>query len=210
MHRPSIAICAALLAASLSSSSAAAQGAPLPASSTKGVFLGFHLNGSAISGDDLTEDTETGGGLALQLGYGFTPKLALLLDVTGAALDFDGDEVGFAHVDLLLRYAFTSPTRRLVPFVEGGLTGRGLAQDDADLGTGVAGDVSLTGGGVSFGGGLQYYATPKVALGVGLKWTVGEFDRVKVDNVTVEGFDIDATSTRFNIGISWYPMTGRR
>ena len=207
MPRPSLVVaCATLLAAT----PLAAQGTALPASSTKGVFLGFHLNGSAVSGDDLTEDTESGGGLALQLGYGVTPRLAFVLDVTGAALKIQDDDVGFAHIDLLLRYAFTGPTRRLVPFVEGGLTGRGLAQENADLGNGIAGDVTLTGGGVTVGGGLQFHVTPKVAIGAGLKWTTGEFDRITVDDVSVKDLDIDATSTRFNIGITWYPMTGRR
>jgi hypothetical protein len=48
--------------------------------------------------------------------------------------------------------------------------------------------------------------TPRWALGGSLKWTTGQFSSVRVDNVTVDGFAIDATSGQFNMGFSWYPM----
>lgn len=47
---------------------------------------------------------------------------------------------------------------------------------------------------------------PKWALGGSFKWTTGQFNRVRVDNVTVDGFAIDATSAQFNMGFAWYPM----
>jgi opacity protein-like surface antigen len=206
MRHPSLlAACTIVLAAA----PLAAQGTTPPASSSKGIILGVHLNGSAITADDLSDDRESGGGLNLQLGYGFTPKIALVLDATAASLDIDGDDVGFAHFDVLLRYAFTGPTRRFVPFLEGGFSGRALAQDNADLGDGTSGDLSLSGGGFTFGGGAQYYIAPKWAIGAGLKWTIGEFSKVTVDDVSVDGLDLDATSARFNIGLTWYPMAGR-
>ena len=186
-----------------------AQQASVAASSTRGIFVGAHLNGSGLTADDLSDKTESGPGFGLQLGYGFTRNLALVLDATGAALDTDAGTVGLGHADVLLRYAFTSPTRRFVPFLEAGVSGRALAQDDVELEDGSSGDLSLSGGGFTFGGGLQYYFAPKWALGAGLKWTTGEFNTVQVDNVSVSGFDIDATSARFNVGVTWYPMGGR-
>jgi hypothetical protein len=35
---------------------------------------------------------------------------------------------------------------------------------------------------------------------------MGEFSRIQVNNVTVDGFAIDATSARFNMGFTWFPM----
>lgn len=40
-------------------------------------------------------------------------------------------------------------------------------------------------------------------------WTVGEFSTIKFENVSVDGLNMDATSTRFNLGISWFPMLSR-
>ena len=54
--------------------------------------------------------------------------------------------------------------------------------------------------------GFEYFATRSWALGGSFKWTTGEFDRMRVDNATVTGLQMDATSARFNMGFTWYPM----
>lgn len=182
------------------------------ASSTKGFFIGAQLNGSAVSAEDLSDEIESGGGLGLQLGYGFSPRLALVLDGTGAVITSTGDEFSLGHFDIALRYAFTGETRRFVPFLEAGISGRAATQKDVTFLVGnsyTTGDLSISGTGLTLGGGAQYYVSPKVALGLGLKWTRGEFSTVKYDNVSVDGLEIDAVTTRFNIGLTWYPMAGR-
>jgi opacity protein-like surface antigen len=207
MHRSSLVLaCAALVAAA----PLAAQQTTVPASSTKGFFIGAHLNGSSVTGDDFSDgDSESGPGVGIQLGFGFTRQLAIVLDGTGAGLDVDGETVGLGHFDVGLRYAFTGPTRRFVPFVEAAFTGRALEQSDVDLDDGETGDVTFSGTGFTLGGGVQYYVAPKWAVGAGLKWTTGEFDTVKVDNVSVSDLGIDAKSARINFGVTWYPMAGR-
>ena len=69
-------------------------------------------------------------------------------------------------------------------------------------------EFSLAGTSASFGTCHQYHLTPTVALGGSLKWTVGRFTTVKLDNVTVDGLDIKATTARFNLGFTWYPNSG--
>ena len=64
----------------------------------------------------------------------------------------------------------------------------------------------MSGVGFTFGGGVQYYVAPVLALGAGVRWTVGEFDTVKFNGMTVDGFKLDATSTRLNLGVTWRPM----
>jgi len=210
MHRSTLlAACAALLAAAPLAAQGTAQGATLPASSTKGFFIGIHSGGSSISADDLSDDTEAGGGGGIQIGYGFTPQLALFVEGTGAVLDTDDGDIALGHADIGVRYAFTSPTRRWVPHLEAALSGRGLAQDDAVLDGGGIGDVSMGGVGFTLGGGVQYYAAPQWAIGAALKWTTGEFSEGEIDDVKVEDLDIDATSLRLNLGVTWYPMIGR-
>ena len=197
----------AALSAALVLSATPLAGQSPAASSTRGFFLGAHLNASSVTVDDpdFEVDEEGGGGAGLLLGYGFTPRLALFLEGTAAEIESD---VGLGHFDIGLRYAFTSPTRRWVPSLEVALTGRAIVQEDAEV-EGQTADVSLTGAGFTLGAGLQYYMTPKWAIGAAAKWTGGEFSDFTVDNVTIGDLDIDATSTRLNVGVTWYPMGGR-
>ena len=177
-----------------------------PASSTKGIFIGAHLNGSSIKFTDATGDAENGSGLALQLGYGFTPRLALLVDVTGANIRSSSGDYALAHVDLLARYAWTSTERAFVPFIEGGFSGMGASQDVRTT-SGSTSTVTISGSGATFGGGAQYYVAPSFAVGVALKWTTGSFTELKVDNQTQSGYSENATTARFNLGVTWYPRT---
>jgi opacity protein-like surface antigen len=198
-------IIAATLTALLLSAAPIAAQTPA-ASSTKGFFIGAHLNGSSVTIDEPEfEDEASGGGLGIQLGYGFTPRIAVFIDGTAAQLE---DEVGFGHFDLGVRYSFTGPTRRWVPSIEAAFTSRALMKDDAEV-EGEIVDLEVLGSGFTIGFGIQYYTAPSWAIGAGLKFTGGEFTDVKIDNVTIEGFEIDASSTRFNIGVTWYPQARR-
>jgi hypothetical protein len=75
-----------------------------------------------------------------------------------------------------------------------------------EMGNTYTGDLAILGSGVSLGGGLQYFIASRWALGGSLKWTMGEFSRVQIDDVSIDGLGIDATSARFNMGFTWYPM----
>jgi hypothetical protein len=190
------------------------ESAPARANTSK-LLLGLALNGSSIHFDEDEGSAESGGGLSAQLGWGFTRNLALVLDASAARIDAYDSDINLAHVDVGARWHFASRTRALVPFLEVALSGRAAGEQDAtfydDVGNPVSqGDLMILGGGVSFGGGLQYFIAPQWALGGTLKWTTGEFNRVRIDNVTVDGFEVDATSARFNLGFTWHPMGGKR
>ena len=183
-------------------------------SATNRFFIGLALNGSAIQGDDLTDGAESGGGLGMQLGYAFTPKFALFVDGAAASMSPEaGDSYGLGHFDIGARWQFSNPSRALAPFVDVALTGRAAVQEDVtlydDFGNSETGDLSVSGAGFSFGGGLNYHVTPRFALTTGLRWTVGELSQVKFNNVSVDGLELDATTTRFNLGFVWYPRGGR-
>jgi hypothetical protein len=189
----------------------AARSTPVRAN-TSGFFLGLALNGSSIQFDEASNDIESGGGLSAQLGWGFTRNFAMLFDVSGADIRSDGGDYGLGHVELSGRWHFASASRALVPFLEVGYAARAVVQNDFvffdDSGNSLAGDLSFLGTGVSFGGGLQYHVTPTMALGGSLKWTVGNFTTVKLDDVSVDGLDIRATTARINLGLTWYPVMG--
>jgi hypothetical protein len=181
-----------------------------PRTNTSNLMLGLSLNGSAVRGDDLNSSTESGAGLAAQLGWGFTKNFALVLDASAARIETVGGNFDLAHVDIGGRWHFVSSSHGFVPFLEVGYSGRAAMENDVLMydedGNPFTGDLSILGSGVSFGGGLQYFLGQKWALGGAFKWTAGEFTQVKIDNVTIDGLGIDATSARFNMGVTWFPM----
>lgn len=181
-----------------------------PRANTSRLLLGLAFDASAIKSQDLSRSTESGAGVAGQLGWGFTKNFAMIVDASAARISsLDGD-FDLAHVDVGGRWHFVSRSSGFVPFVDVGYAGRAVIKNDALLsngsGTPYTGNVKVLGGGVSLGGGFQYFPVPKMAIGGAFKWTTGKFTRVQVDNVTVDGFSMDATSARFNMGFTWFPM----
>jgi hypothetical protein len=182
---------------------------PLDRVNTTRLLLGLAFDASSIRSDDLATSTESGPGLAAQVGWGFTKNFAFVLDASAARISSVGGDYDLLHADIGGRWHFVNRSA-FVPFVDVGYAGRIVSKRDAMLSDGAGntynGDVSFFGGGVSVGGGFEYFATRRVALGGAFKFTTGQFSQVKVDYVTVDGFKVDAKSARFNIGLSWYPM----
>jgi hypothetical protein len=184
--------------------------APMPRANTNKLLLGLSFDASSIKSDDLNSSTESGAGMAAQLGWGFTKNFALVLDASAARIASLNGDFDLAHVDVGGRWHFVSMRSGLVPFVEVGYSGRAATKQGALMTDGAGnmytGDLSILGGGVSLGGGFHYFVAPTWAIGGALKWTTGQFSRVQFDNVSVDGFQIDATSARFNMGFTWFPM----
>lgn len=181
-----------------------------PRTNTTNLMLGLSLNGSAVRADDLNSSTESGAGLAAQIGWGFTKNFALVFDASAARIETVGGDFDLAHVDIGGRWHFVSASHGFVPFLEVGYSGRAAMENDVLMSDGAGntftGDLSIIGSGISFGGGLQYFVGQKWALGGTFKWTAGEFTQVKIDDLTIDGLGIDATSARFNMGLTWFPM----
>jgi hypothetical protein len=167
-------------------------------SNTTGLHLGLGLNGSAQRIEDY--DAESGGGLALRIGYGFSPLVTVFLASEGAWMP--DDEYALGHGDLGVRLNFSDAANNLRPYIDAALSSR-VMQDD---------DFQVSGLGATLGGGLQVFFSAPVALDVGLKWTYGQYNTVRdrQSGVSVTNSDgINASSARFNIGLSWYPMARR-
>ena len=173
-------------------------------STTRGWSFGAHLVGASLTVED--EDADGGGGLGLRAGYGFNRTVTAFLSVDGIAFDADNapDEVQgdwtMAHVDLGARFHLANALRRWVPWLEAAVGARTVSLDSEE-----EEDVSFTGGSFTVGGGLDVYLRQTFALELGLRFTGGEFTDVEVGNVTVEGLDLDATSVRVGLGVTWWP-----
>lgn len=175
-------------------------------SNTRGLFLNAHLNATTIGYDQDDFDTQTGGGLGVQFGYGVSNLVALFLGVDGSVMSNEDVEDAFtlAHVDVGAQFNFGKPRSAARPYGVIALTFR---QATFDLGEGNrAFEVDFSGGGLTLGGGLKYFFSRAVALDVGLNLTFGEFTDVEVGGVTVQdALDLNATSGRFVVGLSWFP-----
>lgn len=176
-------------------------------STTRGFNVGVHLSLAALKGED--DDWNGAGGGGLFVGYGFNRTVQLFLQIDGAQFDVDDSEVSgdwsMGHGDLGVRFHFANSLRSWVPYLQTSLTGWGVGVDDAVVQGQPETDVGFVGGGITLGGGIMFYFNQTLAADLQLLWTGGQFNEIKVDNVTVSGLEIDAQSTRFSLGISWWP-----
>ena len=179
-----------------------------PRSNTTGLLVGLFLNGNSITSDEF-DDSNTGGGISGQLGWGFTPMFTILVGASGAQMSDDPEDFALVHLDLLGRFNFRSGEHAFVPFLEVGMSARAAGQDDATIGvngSSQTGDLEMAGGAFTFGGGFHYFVAQTVALGANLQISTGKFSTVEFDDVEVEGLELDATSSRLNLGLTWYPV----
>jgi len=185
-----------------------AQDAAGQESTTRGLNLGLHLQGATLSVQD--GDSDGGGGLGLRVGYGFNRIVTAYFEADGVAVDSEGsDEIQgtwtLGHVDLGVRFHFANTLRSWVPYLDLAVGGRVASVKDVEINGEEVGDIDFNGGSFSFGGGIYAYLSQTFALDVGLKISGGEFTEVDVGSLTLGDLDIDATSTRFKVGVVWWP-----
>lgn len=176
-------------------------------STTRGFNVGLHAQGSSLTIDD--ERSNAGGG-GIWLGYGFNRTVQLFLQLDGAEFDVQDAAVEgtwtMGHGDLGVRFHFANSLRSWVPYLQAAITGRVVSVTDGAINdVAQTEDISLVGGGLTLGGGLLIYFSETFGLDLQLDWTGGTFTQIEVGNTTVSGLDVEAQSTRFNVGISWWP-----
>ena len=184
-----------------------AQPASSQSSTTRGWSLGIHTQGATLSVEDA--DSDAGGGGGIQIGYGINRRLTVFFAADGAIIDAENAEIfsddwNLAHVDLGLRFHFANSLKRWIPYLEvaGGV--RAVSVDDT-LVENIIDDVSFNGGAFTLGGGVTYYLNETLSLDLNAKFTSGNFTSNEIGNITVGGLDIEATSTRFGLGLVWWP-----
>ena len=180
-------------------------------SDNSGFMLNLHLlgNGVTLVGDDT--ETETGGGAGFAVGYGFNDRVALYLNVDAAAIEYDEDETDVVDdtydavtADLGVRMNFGNEGMKVRPYINAAFTGF-AAVEEFDV-AGEAVESMLSGGGLTLGGGLQYFFTRSLALDLGLQATQGAFTEVTVDDEDEElAQGVAFTTSRFQLGVTWHP-----
>ena len=177
-------------------------------STTRGLNLGAHLQAAALSVQE--EDGDGGGGGGIRVGYGLNRIVTLYIEADGVSVTSESSDEfqgtwALAHADLGVRFHFANTLRSWVPYLEVALGARAASVKDVESNGQTVGDITFNGGSFSFGGGIYAYFTQTFALDVGLKFSDGTFNEVDLGAVSLNNLDIDATSTRFKVGIVWWP-----
>lgn len=178
-------------------------------STTRGLNLGIHIQGSSLEPDD--GDRANAGGAGILIGYGFNRSFELFLQIDGAEFDVEGTDVNgewrLGHGDLGLRFHFANSLRSWVPYLQGGVSLRVTSVDDAEVGQQVITDrVGIFGGAIMLGGGIMFFFNETLAADLQIAWAGGEFTEAMIGDVTLELADpYEARTSRLNLGISWWP-----
>ena len=177
-------------------------------STTRGFTIGLHISGASLAVE--SQDRNNAGGGGIHVGIGLNRRVTLFLQADGAEFDdqSSGDIGGvwtLGHFDLGARFNFANSLRSWVPFLQAALGYRAVSVSDPVVNSVAVDELSISGGGLTLGGGVDIYFTESLALDLQLLWTGGEFTTLTVDNVSVGGLEFDAQSSRFNVGVSWWP-----
>lgn len=162
------------------------------ASTAKGFNASFRAHGMAYSDSD--EDSFSGGGGDLVLGYALSPALSIQAQLAGSSGSADGATLALAGFSLGGRFHINGGKAKLVPFV-----GAALASQSATFDIDGFGSVDYSGVGGEVEGGILYFFSPSLALDTGLSaafTSLGNDTRVD---------DISATTVRVGVGVSWRP-----
>jgi hypothetical protein len=191
-----------VVVASMAATPAAAQ-----RSTTRGFNIGAHLQAASLKVED--DEPSGGGGAGIRVGYGFNRTLTGYVELDGITFDVENPELEgewtMGQVDFGLRYNFANSQRRLIPFLDAAIGGRAVSVEDATSEGEDAGKVTFSGGAFSLGGGVSFFTSEKFAVETLVKFTGGKFEQIDVGDVSVRNLDIDASSFRFKLGVSWWP-----
>ena len=144
----------------------------------RGFYLGASIAGASNHVDEdpgaAFQLKEDGGGLTLEAGYSFNRVFSL--EVVLAAYGFETSDPnidgGIGALQLFAHYQFR-PGKQFRPFVKGGLGGYGfhLKQDNVSA--------NINGGGLAFGGGVDYFFTRHFAMGFDLTHNIINYDKLE-------------------------------
>lgn len=178
-------------------------------SNTTGFFFQAQLGASSYGGeafDGLDDESVSGGGIGIGLGYGVSRVVTLF-----ANYDFTGlsnDQLDAANLDLYggmfdigVRINFRGERSQLVPYLDLALSGAAVLDENQD---------GFGGSGLTLGGGVQYFVSETFALRGGLELSGGKYSYLVIDGDQVDLPDgvekSDFGNARLHLGLSYYPF----
>lgn len=178
-----------------------------PSANLTGLIIGLDpIVYSSLTSDYITGgQARGGGGIALRFGWGFRPKIALIMDVPVTLIPLgDSSEYFLSHGDVLLQFAF--PERRLarsvlVPFAQLGL---GFREVSSSIYT-PAGTLvySIEGEVFTAGAGLLWFVRRNFAIAGSASYSTGDFNDERLGSTTVHNRGVPGRSWRVQMGVEW-------
>ena len=171
---------------------------------TEGLTLGLDASYANVKLDGDIEESGSGFGAALRVGYGFNRMWQPYINWSTTKIDVDGGDYGLGSLDLGTRINFPRAGASWVPFADVAYNVRAAAAD-IDDGAGGTQRLELDGSAFTLGGGVQWYMNDRWSLDGGLQYQIGGFDEGELDGMSGD-VDVDANTLRLNFGFSWRPM----
>lgn len=167
--------------------------------------------GVSVGGPDFDFDFKTsfGTGVGVMVGYGFSPMWSVFgsLDVAkqNSAMPQAEGTWGLLHLELGARVNLVTANPKTIPYATASVGRRALGARITDLEWDEEHDMTLSGGMLALGGGVEHFFNPTTALDAGLTMGFGSFGHVDDDG---DQFDVQAnrtTSIRLRVGVTWHP-----
>src|SRR5687768_1395121 len=168
--------------------------------------------GVSITGPDFNEwpvSTTMGGGLGLMAGYelnrAVTAFASLDLARQSSGVSWMQGSFGLVHAELGVRAKLSQKNTQTVPYLMAAVGRRALGARITDYDEDEVYDLAFSGTMLSFGGGLQYLLSPKLALDGGVELGLGTFDHYESDGDIGTLSANASTSIRVRAGVVWRP-----
>lgn len=173
-----------------------------------GLMLGLHAVPMGIDGVGEEQFSEQGMGLGVTVGWGFNDRIAVYATTDFGYVDYDpdnpaavGEDYEAMTVDLGARVNLGNEFMRMRPFINAALSVLMTTEDDPELGEAVT-----SGGGLTVGGGVQYFLHYKWSVLAAVQATMGAFTETDTDNTDFL-FDqgVPYSHYRVQLGAMWHP-----
>lgn len=168
--------------------------------------------GLSITGPDFEEwpfSTTMGGGLGVMAGYELNKAVTAYgaLDVAkqNSGVSWMQGSFGLVHAELGVRATLSQTNAQAKPYLTAAIGRRAVGARITDFDEDEVYDVAFSGAMLSFGGGLQYILSPKVALDGGVQLGLGTFDHYDIDGDIGSVSANASTSIRVRAGFVWRP-----
>lgn len=171
-----------------------------PQPADKGFYVGVSLVGTSfqIDAPGLGDDTDTGGGIALEGGYNFNKNFGLFLSLDGSNMSPDeGEDYNLVHFDLGAEGRLGSSGSSFRPFARASFLGMAATIEDDGF------EAEISGTGFGLGIGVYYFINSQVAIDLGYTHSWINIDELSIGSVSVE-VDENATTGRLGLGFSYH------
>jgi hypothetical protein len=168
--------------------------------------------GVSITGPDFEEwpfSTTMGGGLGIMAGYEVNRTVTMFasLDVAkqNSGVSWMQGSFGLVHAEFGIRANLTQTDAQSKPYLTAAIGKRAIGARITDFDEDDVYDLAFSGTMLSFGGGLQYFLSPKLSLDGGVELGLGTFDHYDSDGDIGSISANASTSIRVRAGVVWRP-----